>query len=147
MKKRIIILLLALVLLCSACAQGSPRFRARDIEDTQLLEKLNGSVRINSEGVYTVKVGQAVHFDLYEKQSIPYRWIWHISDDSLAAYIYSVYRDDAQSRPLPGGDSGNRWFYFEALAPGECSIEMRFGRIDEEEYHETCTYTIIIVQE
>ena len=150
MKKLIIyalLFVLPLVLLLSGCTQGNPRFSSKDISDPVLLEKLNGSVGITSEEMLTVKVGQVFHFDLYEKESIPYRWTCHISDSDLVNLIYDIHREDRNSRPLPGGDSGSRWYYFEALNPGECTIEMRYGRIDEEEYSESCAYTVMIVQE
>jgi len=120
-------------------------YNLADTTDALLQKKLNGSIAASSENLNTLKVGQVLKIDLYEKQSIPYRWTYEISDGDLARHIYDEYNEDADSRPIDGGDSGSRCFYFEALRPGKCTIEMKFGRIDEEDYDDVISYAVVIV--
>jgi len=112
--------------------------------DSLLLEKLNSSITIESRVQNTVKVGQYFNISEFEKQSIPYRWTYDIKQEKKVCFIDNEYFDDADSVDIPGGDSGNRCFYFQALEAGKCVIKMNYGRIDEKKYDSTITYRVTI---
>jgi len=112
--------------------------------------RLSGSIWLGNETEYKLKVGSISLFRNDEKESIPYRWRYHISDESMMRFFYSEYEISAESRPIPGGDVGWRRFYFEALNPGECEIAFRYGRYADEwddEWDEEYRYTIVITSE
>ena len=91
------------------------------------------SFLLDSEKKITLKAGEICHFRDDEKQSIPYRWAYYISDESVMGFYHSDYGDTTPKNAGNGGDSGWRVFYFEALAPGSCVITVRYGRIDEQD--------------
>ncbi|MCL2813618.1 MAG: protease inhibitor I42 family protein [Oscillospiraceae bacterium] len=91
------------------------------------------SFLLDREKKITLKTGEICHFRDSEKQSIPYRWAYYISDESVMGLYHSEYDDNTPKNAGDGGDSGWRVFYFEALAPGSCVITMRYGRIDEQD--------------
>ena len=114
-------------------------------EDSSL--KLSGSLWLGDEREYKLKVGSICLFRDDEKESIPYRWRYHISDESIIGFYHSEYEISADSRPIPGGDVGWRRFYFEALNSGECEIAFRYGRYGDEwddEWEEEYRYTIVV---
>ena len=118
--------------------------------DEDLLLKLSCSVWLNDESEYVLKVGSLCLFRNDEKGSIPYRWRYHISDESVIRFFHSEYEISAESRPLPGGDVGWRRFYYEALTPGACEITFRYGRYGEEwddEWDAEYSYTIVVIAE
>jgi len=105
-------------------------------------------IPLDGENVTTLKVGEICYFIEDEKQSIPYRWQYYISDESLMGLDGNEYEDDSGFNPLPGGDKGWRIFYFAALAPGECVITMRYEDIrDAEEYSDELIYNVMITDE
>lgn len=122
--KKLLPLALALVLAFSLAACGSP-------------------VRLSEEGVNTLKVGEKCSFREEEKQSIPYRWRYTISDESLMGVFQDEYKSDIRSKPTSGGDRGWRNLSFEALAPGECVIELRYEDIRDGTYSQSYTYTVV----
>ena len=94
--------------------------------------KLSGSIWLDDESNHVLEVGSICLFRNDEKESVPYRWRYHISDESVIGFFHSEYEISAESRPVPGGDVGWRRFYFEALAPGSCVITFRYGRYGAE---------------
>ena len=102
------------------------------------------SVRLNDEKVNILKLGGICHFIEEEKQSIPYRWRYYISDESLMGVYADEYMDDSGSNPLPGGDKGWRRFDFEARAPGECVITLRYEDVRDGECFMEYIYDIVI---
>ncbi|MCL2694098.1 MAG: protease inhibitor I42 family protein [Oscillospiraceae bacterium] len=107
------------------------------------------SAGLDGEKTVILKTGEICHFRGDEKQSIPYRWKYYISDENVIGFFHSEYEDDSGPNPMSGGDKGYRWFYFKALAPGECVITLRYGRIDEqdEDYSEEQKFTIKVTAE
>ena len=106
------------------------------------------SVRLVDGGTVRLKVGQMGHFMEYEKQSIPYQWVWAVSDESLLDVALDQYEDDGYlSRPMPGGFFGWRTVCFEATSPGECVISVRYEDIREEGlYAEEREYKVVITE-
>lgn len=92
-----------------------------------------------------LKVGELCHFSDSEKQSIPYRWDYTISDESILTLSSTDYENTSKANAMPGGDSGLRIMYFSALAPGECTITLRYGHIGEpDNYNSEYIFTVII---
>lgn len=105
------------------------------------------SVTLDSGKTVTLKVGGICHFYDGEKGSVPYRWAYYISDESVMGYYQTEYKDETPLNAPPGGDKGYRWFYFKALAPGECAITLRFERFGEpEEYNDEIIYTVTVTE-
>ena len=103
------------------------------------------SYKLNSDKAATLKVGDICHFFDSEKQSIPYRWEYNISDENVVGIFHTEYKGASGFNTKSGGDSGRRWIYFKCLAPGECVITLRYGRIGEpDNYSEEYTYTVIV---
>ena len=104
------------------------------------------SAKLEDTYAVILKVGDICHFYDYEKQSIPYRWAHYISDESVIELYHSEYEDKSPPDTPPGGDVCYRWIYFEAIAPGECAITLRYGYIGEqdENYDEEIQYTVIV---
>jgi len=143
---KIIVLILSATLLFSSCTtqQQTNPFVPEESVDARLLEKINNSIELSSENATKVKVGETFYITLFEKPSVPYRWQYYISDKSLVRLFYDEYQYDEDSKPISGGDSGNHWFFFEALKPGECKIEMRDEHVGDGDFFQTHTYTVII---
>ena len=115
--------------------------------DNDFSIRLSGSIWLGDECEYPLKIGSICLFCGDEKESIPYRWRYHISDESMMRFFHSEYEISAKSRPVPGGDAGWRRLYFEALNPGECEVAFRYGRYGddwEDEWDEEYRYTIVI---
>ena len=114
------------------------------------LQRLSGSQWLGDESEYALEVGAICLFRADEKESIPFRWRYHISDESVIGFFYSEYEISPESRPIPGGDVGWRRFYFEALRPGECELTFRYGRYGDEwddEWEEEYRCTLVIASE
>jgi len=105
------------------------------------------SVALDGENAAVLEVGGICHFIESEKQSIPYRWVYYISDESLVGVFADKYEDHSAFNAKSGGDKGLRKLYFEALAPGECVIELRYEDIRDGTYSERYTYTVVITGE
>ena len=105
------------------------------------------SVGLSDEKVNVLKLGAICHFIEEEKQSVPYRWRYYISDESMMGVYTDEYMDDSGSNPLPGGDKGWRRLYFEARAPGECVITLRYEDVRDGEYFTEYIYDIVINEE
>ena len=102
-------------------------------------------VALNTEYAVTLEVGGLCHFVESEKQSIPYRWAYYISDESLVGVYSSQYKDRSGLNTRDGGDKGLRKLVFEALAPGECTITLRYEHIDNaEQYSDERIFTAVI---
>jgi len=105
-------------------------------------------VPLRGEETVRLEVGGTCSFAEEEKQSIPYRWRYTISDESLMALTIDEYRDHSPVNVMPGGDRGTRRFEFTALAPGRCVITLRYEDIrDAQEYSDERIYTIEITGE
>lgn len=113
----------------------------------QLLEKTANSVQIHSGSTNGVTVGQVMHIVLDENQSLPARWNPVISDGSLVQLIHdAIDTSGVAINRMPGEGGERHFFYFEAQSAGECTIEMNYVFIrDDEEIIETQVYTIHIV--
>ena len=118
--------------------------------DRDFSSRLSGSIWLGYESEYTLGVGSICLFRNDEKESIPYRWRYHISDKTVIGFLHSEYEISAASLPMPGGDVGWRRFYFEALTPGECEIAFRYGRYGDEwddAWDEEYRYTLVVTSE
>ena len=103
------------------------------------------SVALREENATLLEVGGICHFIGDEKQSIPYRWSYTISDESLMGVFADEYEDHSGFNTKPGGDKGLRKLYFQALAPGECVITLRYEDIrDAELYSNERVYTVVV---
>jgi len=103
------------------------------------------SVRLDSEKAITLKAGDICHFVDEEKQSIPYRWQYYISDENLISVFCDEYADKTLPGAADGGDNGLRRIFFKALAPGECVITVRYEDVrDAELYSGERMYTVKI---
>jgi len=96
--------------------------------------KLNGIAHLTEENVNEVRVGTACIFSESEKQSIPYRWRYLISDESLISVSSDNVKDTSGFNVMPGGDSAYRKIDFVTLAPGECVIWLRYGEYGETDW-------------
>jgi len=92
---------------------------------------LTGKVYLSEENVTELRVGATCIFHEDEKQSIPYRWRYLISDEKLINVSSDRVRDTSGFNVMPGGDSAYREIDFVALAPGECVITLRYGQYGE----------------
>ena len=124
-----------------------------DPEDAaSLLEMVNaliGQVFLKEEHANEVKVGIICVFIEDEKQSVPYRWRYLISDESLISVSCDIVIDTSAPDVMPGGDSAYRNIDFIALAPGECVLTLRYGLHgavdwDEEFFHEQIYHVVIV---
>ena len=88
--------------------------------------------KLTDERVNELKVGETIMFSDDEKQSIEYRWRYLISDESIIGVSTDKVKDTSGFNVKPGGDSALREIVFSALAPGECVVTLRYGRIGEE---------------
>ena len=91
-------------------------------------------VYLSEEKVNELKVGATCIFRESEKQSIPFRWRYSISDESLISVANDHVKDTSGLFVKPGGDSAYRRIEFTALAPGECVITFLYGSDLEEEW-------------
>jgi len=110
------------------------------------LTACGSAVRLREDSVNTLQIGERCSFRGQEKQSIPYRWRYSISDENLVGIFEDTYKDDIRSKPMPGGDQGWRNLCFEALMPGTCVIEIRYEDIRDGTYSESYTYTVVITE-
>ena len=119
---------------------------AQSQKDIEFLLKKAHSISLSEEGVNRLQVGEICSFRGDEKQSIPYRWRYYISDENVMGIFDNSYKIAPGSRPVSGGDKGWRLFYFEALSPGECVITIRYEDIRDGDYleNESYTYTIVV---
>jgi len=99
---------------------------------------------------YQLKIGDTFVFYEYEKQSIPFRWRYLISDESLIGVSSDEVMDTSGFFVEPGGDSADRKIEFIALSPGECVIMLRYGKHGETDwdgdYDLEQTFHIVIVE-
>ena len=73
-----------------------------------------GNATLLTENTAIIKTGRIYYISLSETQSIPMRWKSFISDESLVRLVCTSMNAIGL----------NRVFYFEALSPGECTIDM-----------------------
>ncbi|MCL2740824.1 MAG: protease inhibitor I42 family protein [Oscillospiraceae bacterium] len=133
MKKASALATVSAFLLFLAGCSGTPR-KVKDDTITTLVED-DGmetatitetvSVRVWDEGEVGMGVGDFFHMAEHEKQSIPYRWAYYLSDDSVVGFRFGEYVDDTPFNAGDGGDEGYRILCFEALAPGSCTVMLR----------------------
>ena len=95
---------------------------------------LTGAVYLSEENANELKVGATCIFHESEKQSIPFRWRYSISDENLISVTNDEVEDTSGLFVKPGGDSAYRRIEFTALAPGECVITFLYGSDLEEEW-------------
>ena len=93
-----------------------------------------GVVYLTEENVNTLIMGATGVILVSEKQSIPFRWRYLISDKVLVSVSIDTVKDTSGFNVLPGGDSANREIHFTALAPGECVITFRYGSYGETDW-------------
>jgi len=105
------------------------------------------SIKLQDKKTITLDVGELCHYREDEKLSIPYRWVYYISDENVIGVFYDDYKyDNSRSKPGNGGDEGWRTVYFKALAPGKCVITVRYEDVrDPEQYSDERKYTIEVV--
>jgi predicted secreted protein len=105
-------------------------------------------VVLSGDCVNTVKTGQLLSITLSENQTTPYRWEYIISDSALIESDGDIYRSDPNPLGMTGV-GGEHTFYFRALQPGICSIELSLLRIgtDEGEAAQHAVYEIIITED
>ena len=131
-------------------ANGTAGNQQDEEKDEGFLRKLSGSMWLAEESDPVLAVGALCLFRNDEKGSTPYRWRYHISDESVIGFFHSEYELSAASLPLPGGDVGWRRFYFEALAPGTCELTFRYGRYGDawdDEWDQEYRYTLVVTAE
>lgn len=112
-----------------------PTAEPADIES--LLEwasQLAGITYLTKGKVNQLRTGATCTFYESEKQSIPYRWRYFISDGSLIGVMSDKVQNTSGLNIMPGGDSANRKIDFTALAPGECVITLRYGEYGETDW-------------
>lgn len=130
-------LALMLALSLAACGGGASPLREGG--------KKVPSAALDAKNPTRLAVGEKCHFIEEEKQSVPYRWRYYISDESLIAVYADEYEDKTAFHAPPGGDKGWRKLYFEALAPGECVITLRYEDIrNAEQYSGEYVYTVVV---
>jgi len=101
------------------------------------------SVRLQDKKTITLNVGDLCHYIEDEKMSIPYRWVYSISDENVMSVFYDKNEYDAgRSSPGEGGDKGWRTVCFKAVSPGECMITVRYEDIRDEDYDIERIYTV-----
>ena len=105
------------------------------------------STELNDEKIKVLKIGEICHFIEEEKQSIPYRWQYYISDESLMGVYSDEYKSGGGIISAPGSVKGWRRLYFEALMPGECMITLRYEDVRDGEYSREYIYSIVIADE
>jgi predicted secreted protein len=115
--------------------------------DPALSEKIDASIELFEGQENVVSVGQTMRIELDEQQSIPLRWQFALSNESIITLFYDLGETvgNLSDPPMPGGDTGRHTFYFEALAPGECTIEMRYLSVDatfDGEAMEVASFTV-----
>jgi len=81
---------------------------------------------IQLEKTTVLHVGGICHFVEDEKQSIPYRWAYTISDEKVMGIFADEYEDRSGPDAMDGGDEGLRKLFFQALTPGKCVITLRY---------------------
>jgi len=96
--------------------------------------ELTGIVYLTDENTNEIKMGGTGVFSESEKQSIPYRWRYLISDESLISVSSDKVKDTSGFNVMPGGDSAYRRIEFVALAPGTCMITLRYGEYGETDW-------------
>ena len=102
------------------------------------------SSALDADNVNTFYVDGICHFYAYEKRTIPYRWTYEISDESVAQFFYSEYIDDTKMWAKDGGDDGYRRIFFKAIAPGECVISLRHENLRDGNYLNEFTYNVVV---
>ena len=90
--------------------------------------------RLTEENTVELKVGETCEFSESEKQSIPYRWRYMISDESLIGVSSDEVHGKFVFNAKSGGDKADRVIKFIALAPGECEITLRYGKYGETDW-------------
>ena len=79
----------------------------------------------DSDTAITANPGDVICLFFGERESLPGRWAYSISDNTVMRMIYDEYKRGSNTSDTPGGDSaGLRSFYFEAASVGECTISM-----------------------
>ena len=95
-----------------------------------------------------LKTGRIFYVSLEETQSIPMRWKAYIADESLVRLICTDVKTPWHIVYMSGSPGGKRIFYFEALGPGECTIDMYLLPINRDydiaQISPDCSYTITI---
>ena len=108
------------------------------------------TVSLSDDGVYEIKTGDTCVFLEYEKQSIPFRWRYMVSDERLIGVSNDEVIDNSGFLAKPGGDSADRKIEFIAIKPGECVITLRYGSHGETdwdgEYDTEHIYHITIIE-
>ena len=89
--------------------------------------------RLIPNTVITLEVGDICYFIGDELASIPYRWVYDISDESVMGVYSDESWSDSDANTAPGGGEGWRLIHFEALAPGECTIMIENKYMFEED--------------
>ena len=77
-----------------------------------------------TEATARLKAGQIVYASFDETQSIPSRWEPVFSNESLVRVICTNINSAGLTSSKPGAGGEKRVFYFQALGPGECTIDM-----------------------
>jgi len=136
-KSNILLIIAGVVVLAAALAAALILARPGEIKGMKMFS-------VPLENAAVLEVGGLCHFIGDEKQSIPYRWKYYISDESVIGVFADEYEDRSGLNVKPGGDQGLRKLYFEALAPGECVITLHYEDIRDGTYSEKYTYTVVI---
>jgi len=103
------------------------------------------SKKLSEQGVNRVKAGKTMTISQDENQSIPYRWHYVISDESLVSFTKEEIKFGFSLLPKKSGAGGEKHrFYFEATGAGECTIELRYEHIGDDQLAVSETYTILI---
>ena len=105
------------------------------------------SVKLIDKQAITLKVGDICHYIEDEKLSIPYRWVYSISNENVMGVFRDGYEyDDSRSKPGDGGDAGWRTVCFQAISPGECVITVRYEDVrDADLYDEERIYAVTVI--
>jgi len=77
-----------------------------------------------TETTASINVGQFFYVALNENQSVPMRWVSAVSDESVARLVCTEVDSSQLTSNMPGSPGEKRIFYFLALSPGECTIDL-----------------------
>jgi predicted secreted protein len=103
-----------------------------------------GEILLDPDRVNELGVGQVAYIVLGENRTTPYWWDCAISDESVVALVRDEYIMDPNPRGADGA-GGVHWYYFEAIGPGECTVDMRLCYLaGDEEPVQSVTYGIVV---
>ena len=80
-------------------------------------------ISLVSDSANYIKAGQSAYIALSENLTTPVFWECTVTDDSVMALVSDQYIMDDNPHDFDGV-GGTHWYYFKAIAPGECTIRL-----------------------